>query len=261
MACKVDFTGKSITFITGASKGLGRTLAIELAKLATSDSVFVLVARSQQGLEVTSSLISNNVVSQVFPLDLSTAKEADYESLFSTVISNLDLNSFNTAMFVHNAGSVGDIQFLTEVSDLKTWREYFDFNLFSVAVLTSLFYRKFKVVPKKVLVNITSLVGRKPFKTMGFYGVGKAARDFYFKVLAEEHPELVILNYSPGPVDTDMFHGVIRDSKDGELKTEFLEIVEKKQLLSAEQTMKKMVGLLQTGNFRSGDTIDYYDRE
>lgn len=260
MACKVDFTGKSIVFITGASKGLGRTIAIELSKLA-SDSVFVLIARSKQQLEETSRLISGNVKSLIFPLDLSKATESDYENLFSSVISSVDLNLLSTALFLHNAGSVGELKLLTEISDLKTCREYFDLNLFSVMILTSVFYRMLNIVPKKVLVNITSLIGRKPFKTMGFYGIGKAARDFYFKVLAEEHSDLVILNYSPGPVDTEMFHSIIKDSKDADIKNQFIEIVEKKQLLTAEQTMKKMIGLLQTGNFKSGDTVDYYDRD
>lgn len=262
MACKVDLTGKSIIFITGASKGLGRTIAMELSNLASPESVFVLIARSKQQLEETSSLISNsNIITQVFPLDLTKATEADYEYLFSSVVSNLDLNSYNTAFFLHNAGSLGELQLLTEFSDLKPCREYFDLNLFSVMVLTSLFYHKLKAIPNKVLVNITSFVGRKPFKTMGLYGIGKAARDFYFKILAEEHTDLVILNYSPGPVDTDMFHSVIKDCKDAEIKQQFVDIVENKKLLSAEQTIQKMIGLLQAGNFQSGDTIDYYDRE
>lgn len=263
MACKVDFTGKCLVFITGASKGLGRAVALELAKLAAKNSVFILIARSKTDLEETRSQvmkINNTIDSQIYPLDLSKATETDYEQMFSSVItSNFELNSFNVALFIHNAGSVGDLNVLTALSDLKTWREYFDFNLFSVTILTSLFYNKLKVIPKKVLVNITSLLGRKPFKTMGLYGVGKAARDFYFKVLAEENPELVILSYSPGPVDTDMFHGVISNTNDTEIKKQFNDILEKKQLLSADKTMNKMLGLLQKGDFKSGDVVDYYD--
>ena len=41
--------------------------------------------------------------------------------------------------------------------------------------------------------------------------MGKAARESYFRVLAAENPDLRILNYSPGPVDTDMHDGVARE--------------------------------------------------
>ena len=33
---------------------------------------------------------------------------------------------------------------------------------------------------------------------------GKAARDMFFKVLAAEEPSIRVLNYAPGPIDTDM---------------------------------------------------------
>ena len=50
---------------------------------------------------------------------------------------------------------------------------------------------------------------------------GKAARDMLFRTMALEEPEIRILNYAPGPVDTDM--QVIARSKtaDKELKQMF----------------------------------------
>lgn len=72
-------------------------------------------------------------------------------------------------------------------------------NLYSVTCLTSVFLSKFNSdASEKCIVNITSLLGIEPFKSVGYYCVGKASREMYFRVLALENPALNILNYSPG---------------------------------------------------------------
>lgn len=70
-------------------------------------------------------------------------------------------------------------------------------NLYSVAVLTSAFL-KLCNERKCCIVNISSLAAVKPFKGLAFYCIGKASREMYFKVLAEENPSLNVLTYSPG---------------------------------------------------------------
>jgi len=45
---------------------------------------------------------------------------------------------------------------------------------------------------------MTSLLGIEPYKSVGYYCVGKASREMFFRVLALENPTLNILSYSPG---------------------------------------------------------------
>lgn len=72
-------------------------------------------------------------------------------------------------------------------------------NLYSVTCLTSVFLSKFNSdTSEKCIVNITSLLGIEPYKSLGYYCVGKASREMYFRVLALENPTLNILSYSPG---------------------------------------------------------------
>lgn len=72
-------------------------------------------------------------------------------------------------------------------------------NLFSVTCLTSVFLSKFNSdTAERCIVNITSLLGVEPYKSVGYYCVGKASREMYFRVLALENPTLNILSYSPG---------------------------------------------------------------
>lgn len=72
-------------------------------------------------------------------------------------------------------------------------------NLYSVACLTNVFLSKFNSdTAERCIVNMTSLFAIEPFKSVGYYSVGKASREMYFRVLAVENPTLSILSYSPG---------------------------------------------------------------
>lgn len=72
-------------------------------------------------------------------------------------------------------------------------------NLYSVTCLTSVFLSKFNYdAAERCIVNITSLSGIQPCKSVGYYCVGKASREMYFRVLALENPSLSVLSYCPG---------------------------------------------------------------
>lgn len=78
---------------------------------------------------------------------------------------------------------------------------YMTVNLYSVTALTASFLKLF-TQGERCIVNITSLYGIQPGKGLVHYCVGKASREMYFKVLATENPELNILNYSPGELNS-----------------------------------------------------------
>ena len=85
-----------------------------------------------------------------------------------------------------------------------------------MAVLTSSFLNVFKHDDKTVIVNITSLAAIQVIKGLGIYGVGKAAREMYFKVLSSESADLRILSYAPGNcffshvIGLSIFHNLIK---------------------------------------------------
>jgi sepiapterin reductase len=95
-----------------------------------------------------------------------------------------DINKFNEAVIIHNVGSLGDVSKNTiNMTDLDTWRDYYNLNVFGPAVLNGVFMQLFKAETiKKHVINITSLCGIQPLKSLGYYCAGKAAREMYFKV-------------------------------------------------------------------------------
>jgi NAD(P)-dependent dehydrogenase (short-subunit alcohol dehydrogenase family) len=68
----------------------------------------------------------------------------------------------------------------------------------------NLMIMNFQTKRKIFIVNITSLLSVKAYPSFTQYSVGKAAREAYFRGFATENPSCRVLNYSPGPVDTDM---------------------------------------------------------
>lgn len=70
------------------------------------------------------------------------------------------------------------------MTDFENWRNYYDLNVFSPAILNGVFMNLFEDDTKvsRLVINITSLCGIQPFKSMGYYCSGKAAREMFFKV-------------------------------------------------------------------------------
>lgn len=252
---------KSLILITGASQGIGRTIAIETAKRFIGDLIFALTARSVEKLNETKDeilKINSKAIVKLFPLDLNKAEKTDFDGLIQEIVQ---FAPFSSCFLFHNAGQTGYVKNALSLEDLSYWHEYFHLNYFSVIALTIAFIKQLKPLSEKItIVNITSLIGRQPFANFAMYGTGKAARDLYFRVLAKEEPDLLILNYSPGPVDTDMFNGIITDAESEEMRKQFAEMKEKKQVLTPEQTVGRLLELLEKQDFESGDIVDYFDR-
>lgn len=254
-------SGKCLIFITGASQGIGRCIAIETAKRFSGDLVFALTARSEEKLIETKNeilKIKPNSIVKTFALDLSKAERADFDGFLQEIVK---FAPFDSCFLFHNAGQTGYIKNALSLDDLTYWHNYFHLNYFSTIALTISFLHNLKTLSYKIIiVNITSLIGRQPFSNFAMYGTGKAARDLYFRVLAKEEPDLLVLNYSPGPVDTDMFNDVIKTAESEEMRKQFAEMKEKKQVLTTTQTVGKLLDILEKKDFESGEIIDYFDK-
>ncbi|KAG5891518.1 hypothetical protein JTB14_014442 [Gonioctena quinquepunctata] len=258
----VNFSKKALIFVTGASRGIGRTIAVEVSRRVEQNSILILLARSEKDLEETKAQISEidkGITVQHFVTDLAKPKIEEYTNIMQKVLATVDTKGIEFGVIFHNAGYVGTTKQTTDLTDLAEWRQYFDVNLFSAAMLNSVFIKHIRpIAPQLVVVNITSLVGRKPFANLAMYGAGKAAREIFFKVLATEESNIFVFNYSPGPVDTDMFDYIIEHVQSAEVKKSFKEIKDT-TVLSPAQTVNKLLELLEKGDFKSGDTVDYFD--
>lgn len=260
MVNAVDLTQKTFLLVTGASKGIGQMVAVQGSARLAPGSVCVLMARSSDGLEETKKMIGNinsDVLVKTYPMDLSSPSKEQMNSIFVDALGGQLDSTFQLAMVVHNVGTLGNIsQNAEHFGEMDEWRSFFDLNVFAVAALNTHFVRRFKMV-RTVVVNITSKCSAVPFKSFTLYCSSRAAREMYFKVLATESEQLIVLNYSPGVVDTSMTVDVQANSNDSSLRESFREMRESDKMIIPIETARKMISILESGKFDSGDKIDY----
>lgn len=260
----LDLNQKTYFLITGASRGIGQTMALRLASKLKAGSLVVLMARNEEGLAKTKAdivALEKGINVKTFSLELSTASADNFvEILNASLDEGLKPTDFERAIIIHNAGTVGDVsKRAVEVSDTSLWTQYYHLNVFSTISLNCEFFKRFVGVPK-VVVNLSSKCAIEPFASMSFYCSGKAARDMYFKVLAaEEVQDTLVLNYAPGAIDTDMTVYVQEETINTELSAVFRQQRITNTMLTTEQTTEEFLQVLEGQKFKSGDHVDYWD--
>lgn len=85
----------------------------------------------------------------------------------------------------------------------------------------------------------------------------------YFRVLATEEGDtdrnLTVLNYSPGPVQTDMTAEVEANSVSESTRSTFIGLRNEQTYLQPIETTLKFVKIIESGAYESGAHVDYYD--
>lgn len=91
-------------------------------------------------------------------------------------------------------------------------------------------------------------------------GVPRDYSLFLPQIFALEFPQVNVLNYSPGPVDTEMFDTLIKKSSAPDLRAQFGELREQRNILTAEQSVDRLVMVLKDQKYKPGEHVDYYDQ-
>lgn len=99
------------------------------------------------------------------------------------------------------SASLGDVsRYTRSFTNMAEVDSYLSLNVSSCLSLTARILQAFPQRPgvRRTVVNISSLCAVQPFCSWALYCMGKAAREMMFRVLAEEEPDLRVLNYAPG---------------------------------------------------------------
>lgn len=247
--------------VTGASRGLGKAIVKEFASGSThsfSLAYVALIARSKERLEETKTEVGVPATVLTCAVDLSLLEDLDrsIDEVIAAVKSSGA--SFNEVVLINNAGSIGHIGASVEMPSLADMRHYIDLNV------TSCFWMSIRIIRfakerdiRSTVVNVSSLVALQPFPSLGIYSAGKAAREAYHAVLAAEEASRgsKILNYAPGPLETDMTNE-IRESPG--LETSLRPLYEK-TLVDPIDSARALVHYLSADDFQSGTHVDFYE--
>lgn len=202
--------------ITGGGSGIGRALALALAK---KNRKVLIVGRRENLLAETASFSS---LINYFPADVSTAEGR------KQIVAYLD-NTNSLEGLVHNAAVIKPIAPVATITE-SSWQQMMATNLNAPLFLTQLLLSKLK---KGRILNISSGAAHFPVTGWAGYCVTKAGLSMLTRCWQLEHPELAITSVMPGIIDTDM-QQVIRnaDNMDQEKRNFFNHLFQEKRLLS-----------------------------
>lgn len=202
----IDLNGK-IAVVTGASRGLGRRIAVRLARQGAS---VALLARSVAGLEDTrQEIASTGVRSLVVPVDL--GKPESVMPVKDVIERDLGIPS----ILVNAAGVFGPMD-LVKDSDPGAWIETIMINTVSSYLTCRAFVRGMIDGGWGRIVNVTSAAAlHEPGPINSAYGTSKAALNQFTRHLASELKGTgVTANViHPGDVKTDMWAEIKAESE------------------------------------------------
>lgn len=186
--------GNKIALITGASSGIGRDMAKELAK---RDYNLILVSRDEEKLkEVQSEL---NVRTEIIPVDLSNPENC--KSLYKEV-----KEKFGTIDILINNAGFGEFGFLTE-TNLEKEISLINTNITAVHILTKLFLEDMHKANKGNILNVASIAGFLPGPLMAAYYSSKSyvlrLSQSIREELKKQKSDVKISVLCPGPVKTN----------------------------------------------------------
>lgn len=214
-------------FITGVSKGLGKSLAEHF--LNQGDMV-VGIGRSHTIRHKNFQFLRCN-----------------FEDIDS--VNNLDLGKFEEkVIFINNAGTIGSIKRISEQisSDITS---VITVNTISPMVLCQ---KVLSIFPKKqelTIINISSGAAKRAIPAWASYCASKAAIDLFSETIYLEEKELgrniKVYSVSPGVIDTSM-QEQIRSAGITNFSSvqSFIELNSSGQLNSPEMVVQKLVHLL-----------------
>ncbi|MFN8287379.1 MAG: SDR family oxidoreductase [Chitinophagales bacterium] len=200
----LDLSGKN-AFVGGSSKGIGKAVAFELARLGAN---ITLVGRDEQALM--QNLIDLSFISSSEQRhDYIIADYSNSDKVKSAVERHMKKSNKTYHILVNNTGGPagGKITEAQEDDFVKT----FEAHLLCNHILTKLFVEGMKKDGYGRVVNVISTSVKQPLPNLGVSNTIRGAVASWAKTMANELGEfgITVNNVLPGATETDRHHSLI----------------------------------------------------
>ncbi len=195
-----DFLSGKCALVTGASRGLGRAMAVALAQRGCR---VALVGRDVAKLDETAR--ECGPLASIFPCDIT--REEEVEGLEARVSERLD----RVQILINNAG-VNLRKRLTDFT-LDEWRYVLDSNLTSAFLVSRAFVPHMLGTGYGRILFMTSIMSHVSLPERAAYSASKTALLGLMRALAMElaREGVTVNGISPGPFATEMNTALLND--------------------------------------------------
>jgi benzil reductase ((S)-benzoin forming) len=241
--------------ITGASKGLGEGIALELLD---QGSHLLCVARSssQMVLELAE---SKALAAEFINFDLSSTGKIS--ELIDILFEKIDPNKASGVYLINNAGVIEPVDRVENFSAKKV-EAHLKINLLAPMLLSSGFISRTKgwEIQKRIL-NISSGAATSPYYGWSSYCTSKAGLDMFTRCISTEQQSarypVHIMGVAPGVIDTGMQTRIRSTSEEQFIhRQRFVELKETGQLIPPRVAGRRIAELLLSESFRDGTITD-----
>lgn len=191
----MDRFANRVVWITGASSGIGKALAEELAPRG---ALLVLSSRKEGDLELVRSGLHNKERHLVLPLDLGSG---------ATYINELKQvkHQFDRIDYLFNCGGVSQRSEAAETT-LAVDRKIMEVNYFGTVALTKAILPIMREQQSGHIIAISSIAGKFGFFLRSAYSASKHALHGFFEslYLEEEKNNIHVTIVCPGKINTNI---------------------------------------------------------
>lgn len=182
-----------IAWITGASSGIGKELAVQLADLGAT---LILSARSTKALETLKSSLPNSEKHLILPLDL--AENDHFDDLAKQVI-----DKYNRIDYLFNNGGISQRSEVAE-TPIAVDRRIMEVNYFGNIALTKAVLPYMQQQKGGHFIITSSIAGKFGFFLRSAYSASKSALHGFYEslLLEEEKNNIKVTLLCPGKINT-----------------------------------------------------------
>lgn len=183
--------------ITGASDGIGKTFAFELAKAGFN---IVLVGRSQEKLQGVEKELKSKYQSTQTKIIVEDSENASDDQFSKRIVDQV--KGLDVSFLVNNAGIlIRENYTKIPVTDIK---KIVTVNALAPALITRAFLPLLSQRKRSAMISVGSIAGEHPNRGFHIYGATKAFLDYISRGLKDEHKNIDFLSLKPSYVSTKM---------------------------------------------------------
>ena len=195
------YKGKNI-LITGATRGIGKSITLELSKLGAN---VIMLSKNEAALDLIYDEIKDKYKTEpmILKCDLNDLDESKAQEIANVISENYG----SLSALINNAATLGKMSSIQDY-DLKSWEKTLSTNLTSAFLLSKYMIPLLSNSKIPRLIFTSTSVAQKGKAYWGAYSVSKAGLKALSEILKEELetiPELKVFNLASSKEVHDTF--------------------------------------------------------